>query len=307
MRPSRATFSWAGCSRRALLLGLAGSLLAGRKAKAAARRRIVSIGGAMTEIVFALGEGDAIVAVDTTSAYPTGRTDPLPKVGYLRQLAAEGILSMKPDLILADHDSGPATTLQQLQDAGIDLRQFPMRPTADAVAAKIVFVGAALERQSAAQSVADAYQADLAALRGWVAPLADRPKVLFLLNAGTTGLRGAGSNTGADDMISLSGGSNVFAGASGYQTVSAESALAADPDYLLLMQQTLDEMGGVSALKALPQLANLRAAKEERVITMHGAYLLGFGPRTAHAARDLAAALHPGAALPALPARAWVG
>lgn len=73
-------------------------------------KRIVCAGGAMTEIVFALGHGDTVVAVDTTSWFPYEHVSKLPKVGYFRSLAAEGLLSMQPDLILADHDAARRTS-----------------------------------------------------------------------------------------------------------------------------------------------------------------------------------------------------
>jgi len=136
--------------------------------------------------------------------------------------------------------------------------------------------------------------------------LSARPSVLFLLNGAANGLRGAGAQTGADDIIRLAGGSNAFGAAHGYQTVSSEAALTADPTFILMMQETLEEMGGIDRVKALPALAHVKAAAEGRVIAMRGSYLLGFGPRTAHAARELAAHLHPQERMAELPIRPWV-
>jgi iron complex transport system substrate-binding protein len=300
-------------SRRTFLSGLAATgLLGASNGQAAGEqvsggRRIVSIGGAVTEIVFALGHGGDVVATDTTSDFPGELTAALPKVGYLRALASEGILSLKPDIVLADHDAGPPDVLRQITEIGIDLRQFPERPGADGVAAKIAFIGRALQDEAAADDLAAAFATDLAAIRAAVAALEKRPSVLFLLNAGATGLRGAGSGTSAHEMIALAGGRNAFGAAEGYQSVSPEAALAADPDFILMMRQSIDDMGGVEAVRRLPILAHLRASAEGRILGLPGSYLLGFGPRTAHAARDLAALLHPGVELPALPLRPWVG
>jgi iron complex transport system substrate-binding protein len=273
----------------------------------AAGKRIVCAGGAMTEIVFALGHGDDVVAVDTTSWFPYERVSKLPKIGYLRMLAAEGVLSTQPDLILADHDAGPPDVILQLQSMKINLHQFPDKPTAETVGAKINFVGNALGEVDKAREISTAYDTDLLTLQGAVEKLPVRPSVLFLLNAASNGLRGAGAGTGADDIIRLAGGSNAFGGAKGYQSVSPESALTADPAFILLMKETLDEMGGIEQVKALPALAHLKAVAEGRIIAMHGSYLLGFGPRTAHATRELAAQLHPHETLPALPPRRWLG
>jgi iron complex transport system substrate-binding protein len=291
--------------RRRTFLAAGAALIVARPSFAAAPQRIVAIGGAMTEIVFALGEGAHVVAVDTTSLYPWRAVAPLPKVGYLRQLSVEGILSTKPDLILADVDAGPKDVLDQLQSMGAPVAHFHAEHTADSVVPKIRFVGEALGHQPEAETMIEGYSADLKAIETAVAGLARKPEVLFLIAVGPTGLRGAGDGTAAGEMIGRAGGVNSFAGVNGYKPVSPEASLAADPDYLLMMKQTVDEIGGINAVTMLPALAKLKAAKEKRIVALDGNYLLNFGPRTAHAIRDLAAALHPDANVPALPDRPW--
>jgi len=291
---------------RRTFLAASAALIAARPTLAAtAPQRIVAIGGAMTEIVFALGEGAHVVAVDTTSLYPWRAVAPLPKVGYLRQLSVEGILSTRPDLILADVDAGPKDVLDQLHSMGAPVAHFSGDHTAASVVPKIRFVGAAIGHKPEAESMIESYTADLQAVETAVAGLAQKPQVLFLIAVGNTGLRGAGDSTAAGEMILRAGSANSFAGVNGYKPVSPEAALAADPDYLLMMKQTVDEIGGIDAVTMLPALAKLTAAKEKRIVALDGNYMLNFGPRTAHAIRDLAAALHPDAKLPALPDRPW--
>jgi iron complex transport system substrate-binding protein len=246
-----------------------------------------------------------VVAVDTTSLYPWRAVAPLPKVGYLRQLSVEGILSTKPDLILADVDAGPKDVLDQLQSMGAPVAHFHAEHTVASVLPKIRFVGEAIGHPDEAETVSAGYGDDLKTIETAVAALPAHPKVLFLIAAGNTGLRGAGDGTAAAEMIARAGGVNSFAGVNGYKPVSPEAALVADPDYLLLMQQTVDELGGVNAVAMLPALAKLSAAKAKRIVALDGNYMLNFGPRTAHAIRDLAAALHPDAKLPDLPQRPW--
>jgi len=294
-------------NRRLFLGGSSAIALTGalpRSLHAAKPTRIVAAGGAMTEIVFALGEGDHLVAVDTTSLYPKA-IEKLPRIGYLRQLATEGILSMRPDLILADVDAGPQDVLDQLVHTGANVAHFKAEHSADSVAAKIEFVGAALERKSEAEALAATYRTDLAQVDAEVAKVAQKPSAIFLIGVGTTGLRGAGKGTAAAEMIGRAGAKNAFGDVDGYKPASVEATMAADPDTIIMMQQTIEEAGGMQAVENLPLLKNLRAAKEKRIVAMDGNYLLSFGPRTAHAVRDLAVALHPGADIPALPARAW--
>jgi iron complex transport system substrate-binding protein len=188
---------------------------------------------------------------------------------------------------------------------GVPVAHFSAEHTAASVVPKIRFVGAAIGHKPEADSMIAGYSADLQAIETAVAGLARKPKVLFLIAAGNTGLRGAGDGTAAGEMIQRAGGANSFAGVSGYKPVSPEAALAANPDYLLMMKQTMEEIGGIDAVALQPALAKLSAAKEKRIVALDGNYMLNFGPRTAHAIHDLAAALHPDTTLPALPDRPW--
>ena len=293
--------------RRRTFLAAGAGLIAATAARPAwaAPHRIVTAGGAMTEIVFALGEGAHVIAVDTTSLYPRTAIASLPKIGYLRQLSVEGILSTKPDLILADVDAGPKNVLDQLESMGAPIAHFSAEHTVTSVAPKVRFVGDAIGQTAAAEGLAADFSQDLATIDDAVATLKQRPTALFLIAVGANGLRGAGEGTAAAEMIARAGAVNSFAAVTGYKPVSAEAGLGADPDYLLFMQQTVDELGGIEAIANLPVLAKLTAAKARRIVAMDGNYMLNFGPRTAHAIRELAAMLHPTAALPELPHRPW--
>jgi len=300
--------------RRALVRALlAGGAAAGfaamalRPARAAAcagnGQRVVSVGGAVTEIVAALDGMCRVVATDTTSLYPRAVFD-LPRVGYMRALAAEGIVALNPSLVLVSDRSGPEAVLRQIKDAGVDLRLIPDDPQIEAIAPKILAVGEALGLKTQAAALAKAVEDDIAALRAQVAGLKSKPRVLFLLSVARAQPMAGGAGTAADAMIRLAGGANAAA-FNGFKPISAESALDVAPDAVLMMQQTLEAVGGVDAVLALPAFSGSPAARNRRLIAMDGTYLLGLGPRVAHAGRDLAAALHPEAALSALPERAW--
>ncbi len=300
--------------RRAVLRGLlAGGVAAGlggttlRPAWAAScaanGQRVVSIGGAVTEIVAALDAMCRVIATDTTSLYPRAVHE-LPRVGYMRALAAEGIVALNPTLVLASEQSGPEPVLRQIGDAGVDIRIIPDKPQIDAIAPKIMAVGEALGLQAPAAALAKAVDEDVAALGAQVAALKTRPRVLFLLSVARAQPMAGGADTSADAMIRLAGGANA-AQVKGWKPISSESAIDLAPDAVLMMSQTLEAAGGPDAVLALPALTGSPAAKNRRVIAMDGSYLLGLGPRVAHAGRDLAAALHPEASLSALPERAW--
>lgn len=281
--------------------------LIGAGAAAAEPRRIVAAGAAITETVFALGAGELLVGIDTTSVYPAA-TASLPKVGYLRALAAEGVLSLRPDLLLASADAGPPVVLEQLRATGLAVVIVPESHDGAGVVAKIRQVGSAIGRAEAADRMAGAVESDLASLSALLAALpAPRPKAMFLLGlGGGTALQAAGSHTGAAGMLDLAGADNAVHGYAGYKPLAPEAAVAAGPDFLLMTRQGVESAGGAEAVLALPALKLTPAAASARLLAFDAAYLLGWGPRTAHAARDLAAALHPRDTVPALPDRPWL-
>jgi iron complex transport system substrate-binding protein len=252
----------------------------------AAAERVVAIGGAVTETVYALGLADRLVGVDTTSIYPSA-TAALPKVGYLRAVSAEGVLSLDPDLVLAAAEAGPPAVIEQLRAMEVSLVVLSDDRSAEGVAGNVARIGAALGAEAAGARLAAEIRADLARIEP-----ANGPTVLFLLGVGSGVTMAAGGDTAADAMLRLAGARNVFGAAyRGYQPVAAESALAAAPDFVVTTTQTIENAGSREALLARPEIALTPAGRAGRVIAMDALYLLGFGPRTGSAARELAAAL----------------
>lgn len=260
---------------------------------------IVSIGGDVTEIVYALGAGDRVIAVDITSREPKVARD-LPQVGYMRQLSAEPILSLSPKLILAIADSGPPVVLDQLRAAGACLALVPDGNSTDAVIKKVESVAAALGREAEGAALKEKLAADFTVLQSTVKEFKEQPSVLFLFSVGEGAPMVGGRETSADSIIQLSGGRNAIQDFTDFKPVSSEGMIAAQPDVLLVTELTLDKLGGVEGLLARADIAQTPAGKNKRVVAMESLLLLGFGPRTPHAIRDLATALHPGAAIPDL-------
>lgn len=267
-------------------------LLLGR-APAEAAERIVSVGGAVTEIVFALGQGERVVAVDSTSLHPP-EADALPDVGYMRRLSAEPILALRPDLVLAVEGSGPPAALDQLRAAGVRVEVVTGDPSVEGIGRRIRAVGALLGAAPAAEALARRVEGELAALERVVAGVPRRPAVLFLIGLGRGAPMAGGSGTAADTMIRLAGGRNAAADLEGYKPLSPEAAVAARPELLLVMRQTLEAVGGPEAILSQPALAATPAGASGRLVAMDGLLLLGLGPRTPAAVRELAQALHPG-------------
>lgn len=292
--PSRRNSPWTigGLSRRELLLAAGVVGLAGY-ARAEAGARVLVLGGDLAEIAFAIGAGDRIIATDDTARWPA-QAAALPKVGYLRRLSAEGILSLMPDLVVASPEAGPPVVLEQLRSAGLAIETGPDGEGFDVVARKIAFVGGALGREAEAAALANDVEAQMAAVVDALAGLPDRPSVLFLISVANGAPMAAGSGTAADAMINLAHARNIASGFEGYKPLSAEAAIGLSPEAVLLPEHAVAAAGG--ALEAVEQagLGATPAAREGRVVVMDGLKLLGFGPRTPEAVAELAWALHPG-------------
>ena len=262
--------------------------------QAALADRVLALGGAVTETIHALGQGDRLVARDTTSSYPPEVLD-LPDVGYVRALSPEGVLSVRPDLIIAEEGAGPPETVDILKAAGVPFHQIASGEDEASVIARIEAVADALGTPEAAAAPLQAIRADFAALAA-ARDAVDQPaRVMFILSLQGGRVLAAGQENGADAMVRLAGAENAVTGFSGYKPLTDEAITAAAPDIILLMNRgEADSDHGASdaALLAMPAIGTTPAARNGRVIRMDGLYLLGFGPRTGQAALDLHRALY---------------
>ncbi|MGX9571899.1 heme/hemin ABC transporter substrate-binding protein [Mesorhizobium sp. f-mel] len=256
--------------------------------------RIAAIGGSITEIVFALGEQDRLVARDSTSRYPEAALK-LPDVGYMRQLSPEGVLSVNPSGILALHGSGPKQAVDVLKKTSIPFIEVPERYDHEGILEKIRIVGKALGVDAKADALAAEIDAKLKAAEEQTASINDRKRVLFVLSMQGGKILASGSDTAADGIIKLSGGVNAVDGFSGYKQLSDEAVITARPDVILMMNNA-GPAASDDELFANPSILSTPAGAARKVVRMDGGYLLGFGPRTADVIHDLAASLYGGQA-----------
>jgi iron complex transport system substrate-binding protein len=274
---------------------------AGRRVSVADASRIVSIGGAITEILYALGLQKQVAAIDSTSLYPPRALKEKPNVGYMRQLSAEGVLGLNPSVVLATEGSGPKETLAVLRAARVPFVLVPDRYTADSVVDKIRMVSQIAGVPARGKCLATAIQEDLAALTALRARTVKPKRVLFVLSFMNGRPMVAGRNTAADGIIALAGGVNAVTGFEGYKQVNDEAVIAAQPEVILVITRDGHHIDADTTFRH-PALAASPAAARRAFVAMDGLYLLSFGPRTAQAVRDLAARLYP--ELPAHPQKA---
>lgn len=254
--------------------------------------RIVSVGGAITEILYALGLSDKIVGIDSTSLYPPNALGEKPNVGYMRQLSAEGVLGLNPKLILAIQGSGPKETLDVLKAAGVPFLTLPETFTESGMIEKITRVAHAMDADARGTCLTTAVAKDLADLRQLREKVRHPKRVMFVMSFLGGRAMVAGGNTAANEIIKLAGAVNAIEGFDGYKSVNDEAIVAAKPDVVLTMQRGKDPVDAQTVF-ANPSFALTPAATGRSFIAMDGLYLLGFGPRTAAAAHDLALLLYP--------------
>jgi iron complex transport system substrate-binding protein len=262
-------------------------------AQAADTSRIVSIGGAVTEILYDLGADKNIVAVDTTSLYPRRAQAEKASVGYMRALSAEGVLGLRPSLIIAAEGSGPRETMSVLEAAKVPLVLVPDHHNADGIIEKIQIIAKAVNAETRGKCMIETVKKDLDSLAKLRPQIKTPQRVMFVLSLVNGRAMIAGGHTAADGVIKMTGAVNAVSDYDGYKPMSDEGIIAAKPDVILAMAHGGPNHVEATELFALPAFHASPAAKDNRFIAIDGLSLLFFGPRTARAARELSIAIHP--------------
>lgn len=273
---------------RRTVLGWA--LLAPLLAHAQKQPRLVTVGGALTECVYALGAEAQLVGTDTTSLYPLAAQN-TPKVGYQRTLSAEGLLALQPDAVIATTEAGPPVVLDQLRSAGVQVELIVSDHSWAEVQRKLQAVGRGAGREAQARALQATLDADWARVQHQVARFKGRkPRVLFILSHSAT-VQVAGEKTAADAMLRLVGAQNVMGGLnggfSGYRPMTAEAMAAAAPDLILTTTQGIEAQGGLDKFWSRPELALTPAFRTKALVHLDALELLGFGPRLPTTVRSL--------------------
>ncbi len=248
--------------------------------------RLVAIGGAVTETVYALGMGDKLVAVDSTSLYPPTALREKKNVGYMRALSAEGVLSVEPSAILLIDGSGPPPVVELLRRSPVPVVAVDGAPTAEAVGGRARFLGQVLDAQARGAALARDIEAGFATLAAARAAHTRQAGVMFILSLRGGRPLAAGRDTAADSIIALAGARNVLTGFSGYKALTDEAVIQAAPEVILMMEAgdgtaTAEAVLAMSAFRATP------AGQARAVVSVDGEALLGFGPRTPETALAL--------------------
>lgn len=273
-------------------LAVSGLLLAGAMlGPAEAQQRVVTLGASATETVVALGLGSRIVGADRSSAVfaPSAST----QLDFFRNVSAEGVIALRPTLVIAIDGSGPPTALEQIRSAGITVRELDRVLDPSAAGKRIRVIGEALGAGRESAALAERVERDAREASQLAASSASAPKVLAIYARGAGTLFVSGTGTPMDAMLGLANARNAVTAFAEYRPLTPESVIAAAPDYILVPERGLASVGGIDGILALPGIAQTPAGKRRAIVTVDDHLLLGFGPQLAEGIRRLAAALHP--------------
>lgn len=254
-------------------------------------QRIVTAGSALTETVCALGDCDKIIASDRTSLYPA-HIQQLPSIGYRGGINAEGILSLKPTLVIAEKDYVEDAVLQQLTASGVKLVIIDRKYTFNDTKKFIAQIATALGRDAEGKKLIAKIEGELAEANAMLKKTTTVPKVLSIYNRGTSTISVAGKNT-FGEILSYAGATSAVSDVEGYKPLNTEALIAANPDYLLMVSMGLESLGGIEGALKIPGIAQTTAGKKKQIVSIESLKLTNFGPRFGEAVKELVVLIHP--------------
>ncbi len=252
----------------------------------------------MSEWVSALGGESKLVGVDSTSQHPESLRA-LPSVGYQRQLSAEGVLSLRPQILVGTEEMGPPPVLAQIRSAGVQVELFSATPDLPALQGNLRHLGKLLGAEAEAARLFDLYQKQLTQQQARVTEAQRKqkaPGVLLLVGSSGGKPLVAGKGTSADWLLQQAGGHNL-ATHSGYKSFSVETLASLNPQVLVFADRALSgEEARAALFRENPILSSIRAARDGRVMELDPTLLVGgLGPRLPQSLMTLTAGFYPAA------------
>ena len=255
--------------------------------KAKNSNSIVVAGGSITEIIYFLNLQNKLVGVDVTSNYPL-TAKKLPSIGYIRNLSIEGLLSLKPNLILAEESIGPPIIVKQLNKTSVEFRIIKNNYTIDGINEKFLCISKILDVNINDNIDYKKFVNNVKKLKSFVKNNNKEKKdiLLILMMKGTSPII-AGKNTSGHGFIKMIGQNNSMDKVSGWKPVSSEQILIANPNYIIVTKRALKDFTSIEKFLKLPGISSTKAAKNKNVFIKDGMSLLGYGPRTINVAKEI--------------------
>lgn len=252
-----------------------------KKEEKVEEKRIVSLSGSVTEIIYAVGSQKELIGVDVTSTYPAA-AEKLTNLGHVRKLALESLLALNPTHVLMLEDEVSPDLKSKLEQAKIELVTFKHPNNVEDAKSLVKEVATWLGKADASAAIVSKIDTDIKKLT----KLDKKPKVLFVYARGAGTLMVAGENTPLEKMIILAGGENAGKGFTDFKPLTSESVIAANPDVILMFTSGAQSLGP-DGIFNVPGISATNAGKNKALIQMDGQLLSGFGPRVAEALTEL--------------------
>jgi len=266
----------------------------GRQVRVGDASRILTIGGDVTEIVYALGAQARLVGIDSTSQFPAEAIKDKKSVGYMRALSSEGVISVNATLVLASERSGPPEVVKTLKATSVPYVEIPDQHSASGIIAKVRLIARAIGTEADGERLARQVETDFQALPEDARRIERPLRALFVLAVQNGRAVVGGRGTSADAILELAGAENVATAVSGFRPLPNEAIVELAPEAIVAMRRNgPSDAHDVEQLFALKGLASTPAGINRRLVVMDGLYLLGFGPRAPTAAHDLMLQLYP--------------
>lgn len=239
-------------------------------------QRVVVLANGVAEIIQSLNGQSIIVGRDISSTEDSLSEIPIVTSGH--QVLPEKVISLKPDLVIIDASTGPKAAIDSIKAAGITVIETPESWSLKDLPAKVRAVGRAVGAVDQAELLVDQLNQSLK-----TSAINNAPRVAFLYLRGTSSIYLIGGpGSGADSLLEAIGAVDV--GAQNldrpFNTLTAESLAALNPDVIVVMSKGLESVGGIDGLLKLPGVAQTKAGKNSAVIDVDDSLLLSFGPRT---------------------------
>lgn len=247
--------------------------------------KIASAGGDITEILFEIGVGDKVVAVDSTSIFPEAVRE-LPGIGYVRELSAEGVLSTGANMLIGSHDMGTPAVMDNLKTAGMRVEFAPDGVGSQRYVDKVNFVARILGRETRGGEMIDTYNRAISQVTTRAKALSRKPRVLMLLSVRDGSPIAAGRDTTGHDMIEVTGGQNM-ASFEGWKPMNSEAIIAAAPDIILMSSLHLERIGGLDVIMGRPDIGATPSGENQAYAVLSPQMMLQFGPRSPIAMNDI--------------------
>jgi iron complex transport system substrate-binding protein len=249
-------------------------------------QRVVVLANGVAEIIQSLNGQAIIVGRDISSTEDSLSEIPIVTSGH--QVLPEKVISLKPDLVIIDASTGPKAAIQSIKAAGVTVIETPESWSLKDLPIKVRAVGRAIGAVDQAELLVQQLNQSLQ-----TSTINNAPRVAFLYLRGTSSIYLIGGpGSGADSLLDAIGAVDV--GAQNlerpFNTLTAESLAALNPDVIVVMSKGLESVGGIQGLLKLPGVAQTNAGKNSAVIDVDDSLLLSFGPRTPSLVEALATA-----------------